>query len=273
MDYWNAFQKQVSEALHTAQDYTTKTLDTIAQSAPVKTVSEYTSKTINQISNSETVKNVSQFANETLDKISNSEAMKTVSEYTDKTFSAVEEFLGLDTQQRKIVVLGFQSAGKTTLMNQWKGVKIKNMNKSDQFIDLILNEIDAKNSDQWKQAITGTVSGIVFVVDSTDKEKFEDVKKSLKEVIEHAKAPVLIMCSKQDLEGAVKEDELLDILELKGLTTGKEVRKAKQVKNEEDEKEFPAEEKKEEKKKQVELFTNVKTSLNKDAIRWLVSRM
>lgn len=68
------------------------------------------------------------------------------------------------------------------------------------------------------------VSGVVFLVDSVDRERFSEVKHELHRVLKDevlVGVPVLVLGNKIDVPGAASEDELVAALDLYQLTTGK----------------------------------------------------
>ena len=68
----------------------------------------------------------------------------------------------------------------------------------------------------WKHYYPNT-GAIVFLVDSTDRKRFEEVRQELREVVEEkelALAHLLVLGNKSDLEGALSPGELWDELGL-----------------------------------------------------------
>jgi signal recognition particle receptor subunit beta len=59
------------------------------------------------------------------------------------------------------------------------------------------------------------VSGSIFVVDASDHGRVAEAKEALNRVLEHEQMrgkPLLIFANKQDLEGAMNEDQLSGLL-------------------------------------------------------------
>ena len=75
----------------------------------------------------------------------------------------------------------------------------------------------------WKQYYQNT-DGLIFVVDSNDKDRIEDAAEELKGMLAEEELkdfPVLVMANKQDLNGALAPDEVtkkLGMGDLKGIT-------------------------------------------------------
>ena len=68
----------------------------------------------------------------------------------------------------------------------------------------------------WKDYI-GTVNGIIFMIDTTDIERFYLVKEELDKLIElpeMADVPICILANKIDMAGSVPEEELRETLGL-----------------------------------------------------------
>ena len=134
-----------------------------------------------------------------------------------------------------IVLLGLDESGKTTVLYRLK---------LDEFINAVptvsfntekvtprygkakgirMKIWDAGGSEKlrplWK-SYTRAAEGIVFVVDSSDSERFEEARSELLRVARYQEShgiPVLVIANKQDLREAVNVDELGDTLGLKEL--------------------------------------------------------
>ena len=76
---------------------------------------------------------------------------------------------------------------------------------------LTLWDVGGQARKLWKHYYD-KVDGLIFVIDSSDKERLSIVKEELMKIMIEPgleKVPVLIMCNKQDLEDAASEDEIL----------------------------------------------------------------
>lgn len=77
----------------------------------------------------------------------------------------------------------------------------------------------------WERYCRG-VNAIVFVVDSADIPKIEFAKNELHSLLEKpnlAHIPLLVLGNKNDLEGALKSEQLVESLDLQSLSTSREV--------------------------------------------------
>ena len=76
---------------------------------------------------------------------------------------------------------------------------------------LTLWDVGGQARKLWKHYYD-KVDGLIFVIDSTDKERFSIVKEELMKIMIEPgleKVPVLIISNKQDLEEAVSEEEII----------------------------------------------------------------
>ena len=143
--------------------------------------------------------------------------------------------MGSALSQLHVVLLGLDESGKTTVLYRLK---------LDEFINAVptigfntekvtikygkakgvhMKIWDAGGSDKlrplWK-SYTRAAQGIVFVVDSSDSERFEEARSELLRVARYPEnhgIPVLVIANKQDLREAADVDELSGILGLKEL--------------------------------------------------------
>lgn len=67
--------------------------------------------------------------------------------------------------------------------------------------------------------------GIIYVIDSTDKERFTEAKEELYRILKEESLKdtlLLIFANKQDMEGALTKEEIKEKLELSSLKTVRE---------------------------------------------------
>lgn len=75
----------------------------------------------------------------------------------------------------------------------------------------------------WKQYLTG-VDGIVFIVDTTEKKRFDEASNELEALLGDdtmSKVPILVLGNKIDAKGACNETELLQALRIENFLTDK----------------------------------------------------
>eukprot|EP01017_Pseudomicrothorax_dubius_P010819 TRINITY_DN1391_c0_g1_i1.p1 TRINITY_DN1391_c0_g1~~TRINITY_DN1391_c0_g1_i1.p1 ORF type:complete len:193 (-),score=56.94 TRINITY_DN1391_c0_g1_i1:226-804(-) len=129
--------------------------------------------------------------------------------------------LGLYKKSGKILFLGLDNAGKTTLLRRLKDDRMVQMDPTmhAHVEELTLGNIRFRAFDlgghqavrkTWKTYFP-TVDGIIYLVDSSDKDRFKESKQELDMLLatpELAKVPVVILGNKIDKKEAVSEEEL-----------------------------------------------------------------
>jgi len=135
--------------------------------------------------------------------------------------------------EMRILMLGLDSAGKTTILYQLKlgaqvvktiptvGFNVETVHHKN----IHFNVWDVGGQDKirplWRHYYLGT-QGLIFVIDSADKERFDEAKQEFYRIIndrEMRDACILIFANKQDQDpkDVMKADEISDRLNLRNL--------------------------------------------------------
>eukprot|EP00300_Choanocystis_sp_HF-7_P042222 c8988_g1_i1.p2 GENE.c8988_g1_i1~~c8988_g1_i1.p2 ORF type:complete len:183 (+),score=34.57 c8988_g1_i1:65-613(+) len=143
-------------------------------------------------------------------------------------FAKVFEKL-LGKRECRILMVGLDAAGKTTILYKLKlgeivttiptiGFNVETV----EYKNISFTVWDVGGQDKirplWRHYYQNT-QGLIFVVDSNDKERVTEAKEELTKMLsedELRDACVLVFANKQDLPSAIPPDELADRLDLKG---------------------------------------------------------
>ncbi|KAK2158411.1 hypothetical protein LSH36_171g08004 [Paralvinella palmiformis] len=133
-------------------------------------------------------------------------------------------------KELRILLLGLDNAGKTTLLKSLASEDISHITptqgfniKSVQSSGFKLNVWDIggqrKIRPYWRNYFENT-DALIYVIDSADKKRFEETSIELAELLEEEKltgVPVLIYANKQDLINAAPASEVAQGLDLNGI--------------------------------------------------------
>ena len=134
-----------------------------------------------------------------------------------------------NVNRAKILILGLDSAGKTTLSKYIRSGEYENTTiptigqniNTFKFDDWMITAIDVAGQKNfrflWEAHYHGT-SAIIFVIDAADFERLPEAKEILRKHVFNnpilEEIPVLIIANKQDLPGAIEAPLLIQLLGL-----------------------------------------------------------
>jgi ADP-ribosylation factor 1/2 len=144
--------------------------------------------------------------------------------------SAVRGWFGNFKTQKRILLLGLDAAGKTSLLYKLKlgeqvnAIPTVGFNvETVQYKHVELNMWDVGGQDKiralWKHYYANT-DAIIYVVDAADRERFEEASEELHKLLqaeELSKACVLVYANKRDLPGSASAAEVAKALQLNTL--------------------------------------------------------
>ena len=131
-------------------------------------------------------------------------------------------------EEMELTLVGLQYSGKTTFVNviasgQFNedmiptvGFNMRKVSKGNVTIKIWDIGGQPRFRSMWERYCRG-VSAIVFMVDSGDRDKLEDAKNELHNLLEKPQLlgiPVLVLGNKRDLDNALDEKELIERMNL-----------------------------------------------------------
>jgi small GTP-binding protein len=143
-------------------------------------------------------------------------------------------FWSISKKELRILMVGLDSAGKTTILYK---LKLGEIVTTIPTIGFNVETIDYKNINftvwdiggqdkirpLWKHYYQNT-QGLIFVVDSNDRERMEENSEELQKLLQENElrdAAVLILANKQDLPNAMSVSEMTSKLKLHDITNRK----------------------------------------------------
>ncbi|XP_078660000.1 small COPII coat GTPase SAR1B-like [Branchiostoma floridae x Branchiostoma belcheri] len=148
--------------------------------------------------------------------------------------AAALSYLGLYHKKGKLVFLGLDNAGKTSLLNRLKFGTMATPRPTGQphceeltIADMTFRTHDLGGHKQarrvWREYLPA-VDAVVFIIDVTDSRRFQEANKELQGLLKDeltSATPLLILGNKIDDPRAAGEFQLRTAFGLHGVTTGK----------------------------------------------------
>ncbi|GMT36198.1 hypothetical protein PFISCL1PPCAC_27495, partial [Pristionchus fissidentatus] len=148
--------------------------------------------------------------------------------------SSLLEYLGLSKKSGKLIFLGLDNAGKTTLLHRLKddrmGVHTPTLLPTAEELSLgsmrfLTYDLGghAQARRVWKDYFPA-VDAIVFLIDSTDHVRLQEARAELQSLLSDemvAHAPIVVLGNKIDKAGAMSEEHLTWVLGVQHLRSGK----------------------------------------------------
>lgn len=132
------------------------------------------------------------------------------------------------SKPKKIVIIGLDAAGKTSLL--YRIQKPENIKKNSilyyrslctEYNEFQFFSYDVGGNEKqallWSKYLQGK-DGIVFMIDSYDIERLDEVKEQFQLMIKNlTHIPLLVMANKQDMIGALKKEEIIELLDMNNI--------------------------------------------------------
>ena len=150
-------------------------------------------------------------------------------------FSAIKKMKDAadEDNNKKVLFLGLDNAGKSTLLfqmrdNQFKetvptvGLNVESIKYRG--MSFTLWDVSGQATKLWKHYFD-KINAVIFVVDSSDRERIIRAAEELTKVIEDEElggAPILVFANKMDIEGIMPEQEVYEKLDLKKYEGGEQ---------------------------------------------------
>ncbi|XP_069745552.1 ADP-ribosylation factor-like protein 13B isoform X2 [Narcine bancroftii] len=136
-----------------------------------------------------------------------------------------------------LVMVGLDNAGKTAALKGIQGespedvaptVGFSRIDLKQETFEVTIYDLGGgkKIRDIWKNYYAESF-GVIFVLDSSDIDRMEEVKDTVANVLRHPKVagkPVLVLANKQDCDGALSEACIIEILKLENLVNANKCR-------------------------------------------------
>ena len=149
-----------------------------------------------------------------------------------KNYIDMIKALKLKEHQVRLLTLGLDNSGKTTIIKSLLGQDPTSTSPTLGFTINTLKygqntinfwDIGGQTTirSYWRNYFEET-DGVIWVVDSGDKLRLKDCKEELHNLLKQEKlagATLIVLCNKQDINGALKVEEIKNLLELESITS------------------------------------------------------
>ena len=148
-------------------------------------------------------------------------------------FKMIAQALGMRREKARILVIGLDNSGKTTLINHLRpkkasvtevvptvGFQVEEFTKHGLAFTISDMSGQGRYRSLWEEYYSD-VQAIVFVVDTTDQIRICVAKDELDSLLAHpemASAPILLFANKMDLPAALSAVDCMGVLELGRIT-------------------------------------------------------
>jgi len=136
-------------------------------------------------------------------------------------------FRGMGTRDTKILMVGLDAAGKTTILYRFKIGEVISSTPTIGFnvetlkykrLNLTVWDVggQAKIRPLWRHYFQNA-DGIIYVIDSSDTKRMEEAALELRQILkenEIATIPVLVYANKQDEPGALRVEDIISKMDL-----------------------------------------------------------
>nr|XP_016847042.1 PREDICTED: ADP-ribosylation factor-like protein 3 isoform X1 [Anolis carolinensis] len=141
--------------------------------------------------------------------------------------SVIQKLKGSEEQELRIVLLGLDNAGKTTLLKRLASEEVNTITPTQGFniksvhshgFKLNVWDIGGQRAIRtyWKKYL-GSTDMLIYVIDSADQKRFEETGQELSELVEDenlTSVPLLVFANKQDLATASSAADIAEGLNL-----------------------------------------------------------
>ncbi|XP_067109238.1 ADP-ribosylation factor-like protein 14 [Osmerus mordax] len=142
-------------------------------------------------------------------------------------------------QEARVLLLGLDSAGKSTLLYKLKynesvvtvptigfNVEMLEARRKQGKVDLTVWDVGGQRNmrPHWRSFHQDT-AGLVFVVDSSDRGRLDEARRELEKTLRSELLrgrPVVILANKQDVDGAVTATEITELFNLKNMCSSRD---------------------------------------------------